>query len=88
MSRRATLAHTAPRARIVIISPTAGSCQAIIPATVAALIVWFLSSIPAMAVGVVIFRQVAAARAWLRGWREDLGLIWMALQMTARLEFA
>lgn len=92
--KRTTLAHT-QRARIVIISPTAGSCQAVIPATVAAVIVWFLSCIPAMAAGVVIFQQAAAIRAWWdgwrvygQGWRDDLGLMWLALCMTARLEFA
>lgn len=94
MSRR-TLAHTTQRARIVIVTPAAGSCQAIIPLTVAALIVWFLGCIPAQALGVVVFSRVVAFRRWLRGWREygagwveDLGLMWLALCMTARLEFA
>lgn len=94
MSRK-TLAHSCQRARIMIITPTAGSCQAVIPLTVAALIIWFLGCIPAQALGVVIFSRVVAFRVWLRGWREygqgwieDLRLMWMALCMTARLEFA
>lgn len=85
--RRTTLTHSIPHARIVIISP-AGCCDSLIPATVAAVIVWFLSCLPAMAASVMIFRRVAALRLWLRGWREDLGLMWVALCMTARLEFA
>jgi hypothetical protein len=86
--KKVSLHHTTRQAQIVIISPSAGACSAIIPATVAAVIVWFLSCLPAMALGVVVFRQVTEARRWLRGWQEDLGLIWLALQMTARLEFA
>lgn len=93
--KRRTLAHTTGRARIMIVTPTAGSCQAVIPLTVAALIVWFLGCIPAQALGVVVFSRVVAFRRWVRGWREylrgwrdDLGLMWVAMCMTARLEFA
>jgi hypothetical protein len=41
-----------------------------------------------MAFSVVVFRQVVEIRRWLKGWQEDLELIWLALSMTARLEFA
>lgn len=94
MSRK-TLAHTTQRARIVILTQTGGCCDYFIPATVAAVIIWFLSCIPAQALGVVVFSRVVSFRRWLRGWREylrgwrdDLGIMWMALQMTMRLEFA
>jgi hypothetical protein len=86
--KKVSLHHTTRQARIVIISPGAGACSAIIPATVAAVIVWFLSCLPAMAFSVVVFRQVVEIRRWLKGWQEDLELIWLALSMTARLEFA
>lgn len=87
MTKKITLKHTT-KAQILIVSPRSGSCMAAVPETVAAIIVWFLGSIPAMAAGVVIFKQVAAFRVWLRGWREDLALIWMVAMMTMRLEFA
>jgi hypothetical protein len=86
--KKVSLHHTTQQAQIVIISPTAGACSAIIPATVAAVIVWFLSCLPAMAFSVVVFRQAIEIRRWLKGWQADLGLIWVALQMTVRLEFA
>lgn len=95
MSRKATLKQTTQAARIVIVTRSAGCLDLTIPLTVAAVVAWFLSSVWAMAAGVILFRQAAEVRRWLRGWREyvagwreDLGLMWVALCMTARLEFA
>lgn len=92
--KRTTLQRTTQQARIVIVTPAAG-CDFVIPLAVAAVIVWFLSSVWAMAISVVVFKRVAVARRWLNGWREylagwreDLGLMWLALGMTVRLEFA
>jgi len=90
--KRVTLRHSA---RILIASPTAGCCERVVPLTVAAVIVWFLGCIPAQAACVILFREVVEIRRWLRewkeywaGWREDIGLMWLALTMTMRLEFA
>lgn len=89
-----TLQRTTQQARIVIVTPAAG-CDFVIPLAVAAVIVWFLSSVWAMAIGVVIFKRVAAVRRWVSGWREylagwrdDLRVMWVVLGMTMRLEFA
>lgn len=84
--RQITFRHT--QARVLIVTQNREAFEATTLLAVAAIVVWFLRSIPAQVVGLMVFQAVTAFRLWLRGWRDDLGLIWLALCMTARLEFA
>jgi hypothetical protein len=67
----------------------------VVPVELAVMIFWFLANRPARLTALVawaicrgLMGQYRAFCDYLRGWREDLGLIWLALSMTARLEFA
>jgi hypothetical protein len=66
----------------------------VVPVELAVIVFWFLASRPARLTALMAWSVCRGLIGWVRaicdldGWRADLGLIWLALRMTARLEFA
>lgn len=89
-----TLRHGSKRYYVAVIrNDGKGAITAAASPEIVALVVWFLSCIPAQVLAVAGVKSLIWLKSWRDalspgGWRDDLALMWLATRMMLRGEFA